>query len=53
MVVPDWVDRLGGADVFTDENAFAMAEACASTSGISGPSAYARERAWGRDLNAG
>jgi glyoxylase-like metal-dependent hydrolase (beta-lactamase superfamily II) len=37
MVVPSWVTRLGGADVFTDENAFAMAEAVRVDYGDLGP----------------
>ena len=37
MVVPAWVTRLGGADVFTDENALAMAEAIRIDYGNLGP----------------
>lgn len=37
MVVPRWVTRLGGADVFTDENAFSMAEAVRIDFGNLGP----------------
>lgn len=36
-VVPRWVERLGAADVFTNENAWAMAEAVRIDYGDLGP----------------